>query len=79
METVHNIVGMFATFERCPSTETEANKIFLIIHLRTLQEQFPLYCKDVDILIFELLEHPFVTSSISGPLNVIHMTFSRKI
>jgi hypothetical protein len=37
------ICGVFVTFERCcPSGETEANKIFLIIHIGTCRNSF--YC-----------------------------------
>jgi hypothetical protein len=60
--------GVFATFERCcPSSETEANKIFLIIHYSTCRNSFCCIV-DIGVSIFELVKHPFVTNSIFEPM-----------
>jgi hypothetical protein len=43
------IFDMFPTFVRCPSNETQANKILFVNYLGTLQKQFSLYFKDVNV------------------------------
>jgi hypothetical protein len=50
---------MVPTFERCPSSETEASEKLFNNHMAILHKQLSLYSKYVSVSKFEWVRNPF--------------------